>query len=109
MQGHLGFLFSVLLLVASVSFLSKCAGCLCYSQAAFSVLIYGITLFSLLFVLLLSLQSVQVIEIYSKKLNGKSEYLLLLCFVFCALALAEEHPATAWPLTHYCGKAGARC
>lgn len=104
MQGHLGFLFGVL--VASVPFLSKCTGCLCYSPAAFSVLIYGITIFSLLFVLSLSLQPVQVIEICSKKLNGKSEYLLLPCFVFCALDLAEQHPATAWPLTHYYG---ARC
>ena len=45
---------------------------------------------------------------YSKNLNGKSEYLLLVCFELCALALADEHPATAWPVLHYKGKAGAR-
>lgn len=44
MQGHLEFLFSVLLLVVYVPFLSKCDGCLCYSEAVFSVLIYGTTL-----------------------------------------------------------------
>ena len=46
---------------------------------------------------------------YSENLNGKSDYLLLVCFELCVLALAEEHPVTAWPVPHYRVKAGARC